>query len=317
MKELIIDDIKVLPGEEKIIELNVAQLPTRTRINIPVTCYRSQLEGPTLLLMAGVHGDEVNGVEIIRRILDDNFHRVEKGSVLCIPVVNVYGFLMNSREVPDGKDVNRSFPGSETGSLAWKIAYEIMNKILPVIDYGIDFHTGGDQRSNYPQVRGVFGDEETNRLANYFEPPFKVESGYIEKTLRWAAAEEEKTMLLFEGGESMRFNQFSIQEGINGALRVMYQLGMRKDAPKQNLRTIEIVDRTWIRCQDAGMWKHKVFEGDYVEKGQLLGYTCSPYGEFRSEHIAPKDGYIIGLNYMPVVNRGDALIHIGYTTDRR
>ena len=317
MKSLIIDGIEVLPGEEKIIELNVAQLPTRTRINIPVTCYRSTVEGPTLLLMAGVHGDEVNGVEIVRRMLEHNLHRVQKGAVICIPIVNVYGFLMNSREVPDGKDVNRSFPGSESGSLAWKIAYEIMNKIIPVIDYGIDFHTGGAQRSNYPQIRGVFSNDITNELANAFEPPFKIESGYIEKTLRWAAAEAGKQMLLFEGGESMRFNQFAIQQALDGALRVMKHLGMRSEAPKQSLRTIEIIDKTWIRCQDAGLWKHNVLEGDFVEKGQLLGYTCSPYGEFHSDHIAPKDGYIIGLNYMPVVNRGDALIHIGFSTDKR
>lgn len=317
MKELIIDGIEVLPGEEKIIELHVAQLPTRTRITIPVTCYRSKKEGPTLLLMAGIHGDEVNGVEIVRRILDDNYHHVDAGTVLCIPVVNVYGFLMKTREVPDGKDVNRSFPGNDEGSLAWKIAYEISNKILSVIDYGIDFHTGGDKRSNYPQVRGQFNDETTEKLANYFEPLFKVESDYLDGTVRWQAAEQGKSLLLFEGGLSMRFNQFVIQEGINGALRVMHRLGMRKDAPKQSLRTIEIGDRDWLRCEGAGLWVHKVYEGDFVEKGQLLGYTCSPYGDFRCEHLAPKEGYIIGLNYLPVVNKGDALIHIGFSTDRR
>ena len=314
MKELVIDNIELLPGEEKIIELNVAQLPTRTEINIPVTVYRSEQEGPTLLLMAGMHGDEINGIEIVRRILDSNYHHVKAGSCICIPIVNVYGFLMFSREVPDGKDINRSFPGSSSGSLAWKVANEIMEKIVSVIDYGIDFHTGGDQRSNYPQIRGVFENEETNMLTDYFQPPFKVHSRYIERTFRWAASEEEKEILLFEGGESMRFNQFAIQEGIDGTLRVMKQLGMRDEAPQQPLKTIEITDRHWIRCKDAGLWKHKVFEGDFVEKGQILGYTSSPYGEFRSEHVAGEDGYIIGLNYMPVVNRGDALVHIGHTS---
>ena len=317
MKALVIDGIEVKPGEEKIIELNVAQLPTRTRINIPVTIYRSEVEGPTLLLLAGVHGDEINGVEVVRRILEEKHHHVQAGSVICIPVLNVYGFLMGSREVPDGKDVNRSFPGSENGSLAYKIAYELMHKILPVIDYGIDFHTGGAQRSNYPQIRGEFSEGETSKLADFFEPPFKVESSYIDRTLRWAAAQNGKEMLLFEGGESMRFNQFVIQQAIDGALRVMHKLGMRESAPTQELRTIEIQNRTWIRCENAGLWKHKIFEGDYVEKGQVLGYTSGPYGDFHSELIAPANGYIIGLNYLPVVNKGDALIHIGITEDRR
>lgn len=313
MKNLIIDNIEIRPGEEKRIDLNVAQLPSRTKIDIPVTVFRGEEEGPTLLLMAGLHGDEINGIEIIRRILDENLNHVKRGTTICIPILNVFGFINFSREVPDGKDVNRSFPGSANGSLAWKVAYELMNKIMPVIDFGIDFHTGGAQRSNYPQLRCVLEKETNQKIARMFHPRFLIDSDLIHRTLRWAADKEGKEILVFEGGQSLQFDQSAIQAGVDGTVRVMKGFGMRDYAPEANHEMITIVDRDWIRCKDAGIWLHDCHTGDYVKEGDLLGFTSSPFGDFRSEIYAPHDGYVIGLNHLAVVNRGDALIHIGYT----
>lgn len=312
MKKLEINGVEIPAGEQTIIDLNVAQLPTRTKIDIPVHVYRSKEDGPTLLLMAGLHGDEINGVEIVRRIVDNDLHHVQKGTVICIPILNVFGFINFSREVPDGKDVNRSFPGHQNGSLASKVANELLTKIIPHIDYGIDFHTGGGQRKNHPQIRAVLNDDQNRYLANLFQAPFTINSNLIDHSLRWAANEVGKKILVFEGGESLRFHNNSILEGINGTFRVMQGLGMIENAPSQQNESIVIQNKTWLRCLDAGIWIHKCKEGSFVEKGQLLGYTSSPYGDFKSEIFAPKDGYIIGLNYSPVVNKGDALIHIGY-----
>lgn len=306
-----IDEVQIAAGEEKTIHLQVAQLPSRTAITIPVTIYRSSIAGPTLLLMAGLHGDEINGIEIVRRIINQKYHYVERGTTITIPIVNVFGFINFSREVPDGKDVNRSFPGYQDGSLASKVAYEISNKILPLVDYGIDFHTGGAQRSNFPQVRADLSIQKNKELANVFAAPFTVHSSLINKSLRKYASDLDIPMLVYEGGESLRFKTHAIQEGIDGSLRVMNHLHMRNDSPKPHEGRRTIHKRTWLRSPQAGLWIHKCKEGDFVRKGQLLGYTASPYGEERADVYSEEDGYIIGLNYSSVVHRGDALIHLG------
>src|SRR5690349_16285153 len=149
MKDLTIADVAIAPGEFKEININIARLPSHTQIDTPIYVSRSMEDGPTLALMAGMHGDEINGMEIVRRIIDRGLHHVKRGTVVCMPIINVYGFLNYSREVPDGKDVNRSFPGNKSGSLASRVAFSLMNDVIPFIDCGIDFHTGGAMRTNY------------------------------------------------------------------------------------------------------------------------------------------------------------------------
>lgn len=303
----------IKPGEVKRIDLEVAQLPTRTPINIPVTVARSKQPGPTLLLMAGLHGDEINGIDIIRRILDHDLHIPDVGTVITIPILNIFGFIHFSREVPDGKDVNRSFPGTNSGSLASKVAYTLMTEIIPHIDYGIDLHTGGASRTNYPQIRAVLEDETTKQLADWFQAPITMNAPLIDKSLRWAAAAEGKHIIVYEAGESLRFDQFAIQQGVNGILRVMHQLGMRNNAPNPDESTQFVQKTTWRRATASGLWIHKVQPGDTVDKNQRLGYITGPYGDFKVDIISPQAGIIIGLNNMPVVNKGDALAHLGYS----
>ena len=312
MQEIKILNTPIIPGKETVIYLNVAHLPTRTVIDIPMYVYRAEEDGPSVLFSAGMHGDEINGVEVIRRILDTNLNQVTKGMVICVPIINVYGFLYFSRYVPDGKDVNRSFPGSAHGSLASKVAYTVMQHIVPYIDYGIDFHTGGAQRTNYPQIRGDFSDAEIQNLAERTHAPFLIHSGMIPGSFRMEAFEKGTRILVFEGGESLRFDKFSIAEGVNCAHRFLHSFGMSSQMPEPCLSSTIIEDKSWHRCPDSGMWIPEIEYGDFVEENQVLGFMTSPYGDFRSEIVAKKAGYILGLNNQPVVNKGDALINIGY-----
>src|SRR6187455_2517972 len=165
MRKVTIADHEIKPGEFKEININIARLPSHTVIDTPIYVSRSNEEGPVLALMAGMHGDEINGMEIVRRLLDSGLHQPKRGVTVCMPIVNVYGFLNYSRDVPDGKDINRSFPGSKNGSLASRVAYNLMQEVIPYIDYGIDFHTGGAMRANYPQVRSVLKDATNMQLA--------------------------------------------------------------------------------------------------------------------------------------------------------
>ncbi len=307
---------KIEAGEEVELFLTIARLPTYTNIDLPVHVYRGKQDGPVLLLTGGLHGDEINGIEIIRRMISKQMIRPEKGSVIAIPLVNVYGFIQNVRGVPDGKDINRSFPGVKGGSLARLLAYTLMNEIIPEIDYGIDFHTGSANRSNYPQIRCTFDIEVNRELANAFAPPLAVNSSLIDKSFRKAAHKKGKHILVYETGESHRFDEKGIQEGINGTLRVMKHLEMISSAPEPH-QTEFYNKSTWIRAKYAGLFQPKIKLGDHVKKRQVLGHITDPFGKEWFKCIATHTGRIIGMNNAPVVHKGDALLHLAYNQEKQ
>ncbi|GJM29828.1 MAG: succinylglutamate desuccinylase [Cyclobacteriaceae bacterium] len=295
------------------ISLDIARLPSRTPIEIPVFVSSGSVIQPVLLLLAGLHGDEVNGVEIVRSLLDKGLNHPQKGTTICIPILNIFGFLAYSRQVPDGKDVNRSFPGSANGSLASRIAYKLRTEILPVVDFGIDFHTGGASRSNYPQVRCYFGDKKSLALAEAFSAPLIVGSNLIPKSLRYTSAEMKIPMLVYEGGEALRHDEYATTIGIRGTRRVMKSLGMIRSQHKPKKVPKVIVKRKWIRARNSGMFHLKIDNGSTITKGQILGFITDPFADFKITINAPQDAVVIGVNNNPIVNQGDALINLGFT----
>lgn len=293
------------------IDLNVARLPSYTMINIPVHVYRGKEDGPVLLLMAGMHGDEVNGIEIIRRMVVDKTIFPTKGTLIVIPILNIYGFLNYSREVPDGKDVNRSFPGNTRGSLASRIAYLFMKEIFPHIDYGIDFHTGGGSRSNFPQIRCKVDIASHYELAKVFGAPFLLNAKLRDKSLRKEATLKGKPIIVYEAGESQRLDEYAIEQGIAGTLRVMKHLGICNHPIEDVENSIQFQKSTWVRANKSGLFRAFINPGDKVNKNQLLGTITDPFGDMEHKIKARETGYIVGLSYSPVVSQGDALIHIG------
>jgi uncharacterized protein len=235
------------------------------------------------------------------------------GTVIAIPVLNIYGFLNFNRELPDGKDANRSFPGNKNGSLAARVAYNVTRKILPLIDYGIDFHTGGGNRSNFPQIRCEFEDEQSLKLAKGFAPPFIINSSAIPNSLRNEAKNSGKHIIVFEGGQSLRFDEPVIEEAIHGTRRLMVSLGMipEDDTIKQGLEPNILTKTTWVRAENAGLFHHHMANGDFIKADDYLGTITDPFNRYELPVISPAEGYIIGLNYSPVINAGDALVHVG------
>ncbi|MEO5602991.1 MAG: succinylglutamate desuccinylase/aspartoacylase family protein [Cyclobacteriaceae bacterium] len=311
MKQVIIANQEILPGEFKEININIARLPSHTLINTPIYVSRSMKDGPVLALIAGMHGDELNGMEVVRRILDLGFHKVKRGTVVCMPVINVYGFLNYSREVPDGKDVNRSFPGTKNGSLASRVAYHLMNEVIPFIDCGIDYHTGGAMRANYPQVRALLRDDKNLELANAFCAPFTIDSAFRPNSLRKEASTKGKKIIVYEGGESLRFDAQAIEEGVAGTLRLMKHLNMIDTAPEPKEENKVIWNTSWIRAKHAGLFQPNIKCGQLVHRGEWVGTITDPFGEFKEEVKASETGYVISLNNGPVINAGDALMHLG------
>ena len=221
-KPLIILGKNIPKGKRTVLDIEVAKLHTRTTVKVPVIIERSAVEGPVILLLAGVHGDEVNGVSIIREIINQKVNVPKKGTIICIPVFNIFGYLIQTREFPDGRDLNRMFPGSLNGSLASQFAFQFTKEIAPFVDYVIDYHTGGGERDNISQIRLESSEKKTLELANIFNPPFIVHSSYIAKSLRETLNKIGKTVLLFEGGKSKNLNPNVINHGIRGTKNVLF-----------------------------------------------------------------------------------------------
>ena len=305
---------RVAPGEHKLLKIPIDRLPTGTLIDIPVYVFNAKKPGPTLLIQAGLHGDEINGIETVRRMLVNKLFHIDKGAIIAVPVLNIFGFIHFSRDVPDGKDVNRSFPGTRTGSMASRIAYHYQKEIIQQIDVAIDLHTGGGQRHNYPQIRYTQEDKRGAHLATVFNAPFTFASKLIKGSFRNTAYLTGKPTLVFEAGESMRFDDFSIATGIAGILRILQYFGMVNEPiekHKNPKKTIHLGRRKWLRAPTAGMFVPKVLNGAQIQKGATLGLVSDIYGKKTKFIKAPVEGCIICINHQAVVNQGDALVHIG------
>ncbi len=301
------------PGQREVIRLNVARLPSGTVISLRVLVYRSTKPGPVVLVMGGVHGDEINGVEIVRRtIVGKMFDDLQCGTVIAVPLLNVYGFINFSRDASEGKDVNRSFPGNSMGSLASRVAYTVTKKILPLVDFGLDFHTGGSSRYNYPQVRYTTGDDRAEVIARAFAAPYLIRKKNTVNTLRKQARSMKKPIVVFEGGESLRWDGFSIERALAGIRRVLHKEGMLPSAPPPVSDPITFNKTTWVRADRSGIFEWTQESGCKVSVGEPLGLIRDPYGESEVVVKASRAGYIIGHNNAPVVSQGDALFHIGY-----
>ena len=314
-----IDNQIIRPGENTVVKLGVGRLPSDTRLYIQAHVFRSKKPGPTSLILAGVHGDEINGVEIVRRLLEGKqLKKIKCGSIIVIPLLNVYGFINFNRYVPDGKDVNRSFPGTKAGSLASRIANTLTKHILQYTDYIFDFHTGGDSRFNHPQVRYSKSDKVAATLAKVFYSPYVIQSGLIPKSLRKTAKDLKIPILVFEGGESVRLNNAAIDMGLQGLNRCLVHLGYFKkgsESVQPDYTAVLITKSTWIRASYSGIFLWTKKSGNRVRKGDRLGTINDPNGLKSKSVIASKDGYIIGHNNASVVNQGDALFHLGYDSE--
>jgi len=310
---LIINGITILPGSRMTIDLPAGRLYTHTPMSIPVNIISGKHAGPRLFISAAIHGDEINGVEIIRRLLKHSVLKRLRGTIIAVPIVNVHGFINHSRYLPDRRDLNRSFPGSEKGSIAARLAHLFMQQIISKSTHGIDIHTGAIHRTNLPQIRANLDDAETNRLARAFNVPVIISSNLRDGSLREAAAENGIPMLLYEAGEALRFDEVSIRAGVKGIINVMRILEMLPQSGKKNRKQIEPVvahSSSWVRAPDSGILRAMIPLGGRVKKGTLLGVIADPFGEREIQVIASFSGIVIGRTNLPLVNEGEALYHI-------
>jgi predicted deacylase len=315
---LVIGGKLVEPGQRCSIELRVARLHDFTEQSMTVEVVRGKRPGPILLVTAAVHGDEIGGVEIIRRLLKSRAIRGLRGTLVAVPIVNVFGFNSHSRYLPDRRDLNRSFPGSETGSLAARMAHLLATEVLSVCTHAIDLHTGAVHRANLPQIRAHLEDPEVERLARAFHVPVVLNSNLRDGSLRESAVRLGIPMLLFEGGEALRFDEKVVKSGLRGILNVMRVLGMVEGRGASQLGDHEVFvakSAHWVRAPQSGILRSKVELGWKVLAGRRLGIVSDPIGTHEEAVLATHDGIVIGMQRLPLVSRGDALVHVATFED--
>lgn len=312
-KPLVILKETILAGESKTINMEIAKLHTMNKLKIPIIVERSKLDGPTVLFTACLHGDEINGTEIVRQLIVQKINKPKRGTIICIPIINIFGFINKTREFPDGRDLNRVFPGSKTGSLASRFAYYILKDIIPHVDYAIDFHAGGASRFNAPQIRIVPENPELKQLSDVFNAPFTLYSKNISGSFRNSCDKLGVKMLLFEGGKSLDINEEVTNDAIEGTKRFLDHLDMLNPRKKANIKSkkpIYIEKSNWVRAKYSGMFHGMVKIGSFIKKGDLIATISDPYGKVEHKMKAPHDGFVINVNDAPIVYQGDAIFHV-------
>ncbi len=312
LADITIGGIDIAPGERKVIDIRVAPMYTHDDISIAVQAVRGRRPGPTLFISAAIHGDEINGVEIIRRLLQHKALNTLRGTLLAIPIVNVYGFLNHTRYLPDGRDLNRSFPGSAKGSLTGRVAHTFLEQIIRKSTHGIDLHTGSRHRSNFPQIRADLDDPATRAMTEAFGVPLAINARVRDGSLRECAADSGVPVILYEAGEALRFEEMHIRAGVKGIINVMRSIGMLREGRRRKAPAPLIIsDQTsWIRAPESGVLRTLVPLGAKVSRGQTIALVADPLGTTETAITAPDAGVVIGRTNLPLVYEGDATFHI-------
>lgn len=307
--------VSIKPGSRVDIKLPVPPLYTNAALDMPVTVIRGKKDGPRLFVSAAIHGDEINGVEIVRRLLASSFVKRITGTLILVPVVNVYGYTSKSRYLPDRRDLNRAFPGSAKGSMTSRLAHTFMSEIVANASHGIDLHTGAKHRTNLPQIRTSLNDHDALAMAKAFRVPVILNAELRDGSLRATAAENGCPVLLYEAGEALRFDEFAIRAGLRGIVNVMRHLGMLPPAkaPSRQLVPQIAQESRWVRANASGILLSTKAIGDAVSKGEVMAHITDPTGSTPVVIKSPVDGIVIGQATLPLVHEGEALYNVAHT----
>lgn len=312
--ELVVGGVSVAPGTRTVVKIPVAPMYTHDDLSISVQVIRGKLPGPTLFISAAIHGDEINGVEIIRRLLQHKSMKYVCGTILAIPIVNVYGFLNHTRYLPDGRDLNRSFPGSPKGSLTGRVAHTFLQEIVLKSTHGIDLHTGSRHRSNFPQIRADLEDKATLSMTEAFGVPLALDARTRDGSLRACAQDAGIPVILYEAGEALRFEELYIRAGLKGIINVMRSIGMLPATKRKTKTSPPMIahQTSWIRAPESGVLRTLVPLGAKISAGQVIAMVADPLGSDETLMTASNDGIVIGRTNLPLVYEGDATFHIAH-----
>lgn len=311
-KSIKINNTVILPGTRQTINIALPSFYNHNNVTMPVHVIHGRNTGPKMVITSALHGDEINGIEIIRRLLGKKYLNNINGTLILAPIVNVYGFIARTRYMPDRRDLNRSFPGSVKGSMTARLAHLVIEKLIKPCEYLIDIHTGAVYRDNLAQIR-IETEHKSSQLelARAFGAPVILISAIKEGTLRQTSHKLGKKVLLYEAGEALRYDEIAIRAGVDGILGVLSHLGMISRKKKKVVESIITTGSQWIRASQSGVFRSVAPLGRKVETGNVLGYISDPFGDHEEIIVSPTDGIIIGKTKLPLVHEGEAIFHIG------
>lgn len=310
------DGQELARGSRQIIGVPLPPLTSHSALHMPMHVIRGKRPGPRLLVCAALHGDEIGGVEIIRRLVSHPAIRRLRGDLIAVPIVNVYGFIHHSRYLPDRRDLNRSFPGTEKGPIASRLANLFLTQVVQKCTHGIDLHTAAIHRDNLPQIRACLNDPVTRTMAEAFPVPVLLDAALRPGTIREAAGQLGIPWLVYEAGEALRFDEVSIRAGVRGIIQVMREIGMLPKTRSKKPHVAQIASKSyWVRAPQSGIYRNLIPMGAHVGKNSLLGIVSDPYGENEAQVLTSSPGIVIGRTNLPLVYEGDALCHIALFKD--
>jgi len=315
----VIDNIEIKRGERLRVNIDMGSIYDFTDVKMPIEVIRGKKDGPTLFISSTIHGDEINGIEIARRLLARKELKNICGMLIVIPIVNIFGFNDRSRYLPDRRDLNRCFPGIKNGSLASQLAHKFMREIVLKSDFGIDLHTGSFNRCNHPQIRADLSDKRALKMAQAFGAPVIINSNLRDGSLRAAVVSENIPMILFEVGEALRFDESGIKIGVDGILSVMKEIGMidKKEKRSSRKKTFIAHSSSWLRAPRSGINIPRIKLGSMVKKGDLISEIANPFGDHKTPIRAHESGMLMGMSLLPLANKGDALFHIACEKEKK
>lgn len=301
---------EIVPGRRRRMRIEVGESFSGSMVKLPLMVWRGPEEGPVLGITAAVHGDEINGTGAILRLVDERPFELKRGTLVMVPVVNIPGFERHSRYMPDRRDLNRSFPGSETGSLTARLARVIFDEIVGRCDFLVDLHTAAVRRTNFPNVRADCGNPDCERLARAFGCEVIVDSKGPEGSLRRAASQDGCPTIVIEAGEVWKVEP-SVQElTLRGIANVLGELEMIDGANEPPPHQVVVKETRWIRAGSGGFLQFHVAPGDAVAKDQPLATNTGLLGDSHEVIQGPHAGLVLGMTTMPAVGPGDPVVHI-------
>ncbi|MFC7002770.1 succinylglutamate desuccinylase/aspartoacylase family protein [Pseudobowmanella zhangzhouensis] len=312
----VLADVSVPVSTQKSVKIPAVRLYTDTPMDLHVEVFHGTKDGPVLLICAAVHGDELNGIDICRRLIKKLNPKRLEGTVMIVPIVNVFGFIHQTRYLPDRRDLNRCFPGSERGALGSRLAWLVYTELMTKATHIIDLHTGAIHRTNLPQIRCNITDPVALKMAEAFNVPVILHAKEREGTLRAEANALGISVIVYEAGEALRLESRPIKAGLLGVLNVMKELGMvQRRGIRTSFKPLMANNSQWVRNENDGLITNKVKLGSQVHKGDILGYSCSPHGDMEQPIRSPIEGLVIGMSKIPIANEGEALFHIAKFSD--
>ena len=307
----------IQPGEKANLALQMPDLYSCAPLYMPIKVIHGKNAGPCLLVFSTIDGNEMNGLEIVNRLIESLDGNSINGTIIAVPVMNIYGLTHFPKTMPSGNDLSECFPGKPDGNFGERIAHIFTHELIKKADYCIELDTGALNHNILPQVYCNFDNQKTKQLAKAFQAPVITNVSIEGNNFRQTTESLNIPLLVYQAGEAMRFDENAITLGVNGTINIMRSIDLLpKEEPIAEFSPVFSQDEGWIVSHRFGILRTYVELGQTIKKGEKLGTISDPFSADKGEHVkAPKEGIIVGINTTPLIHEGLSIFKIASFID--